>query len=395
MKTIHFYISNNNHHWQMMKPVMEQLMQRGVSVKLISLCEFRRMETPEQELKELAIPFVRLASLKFKGATTSTGKKNIGGNKAFVRNVLRGLVWHSKVKGSLEHVNRIPPDLVIVPNDIAFPFDRICRWLKRHGIPFILQQEGVRFPLPNEEGLSAYGTNGAKEILAWGEDSAHYFRNLPVAAKVLAAGNPRFDNMFLQPVTTQPDPKLMSALGKYNILYVSNPVDDQGFCTHEEKLELFRRFLKGVEPLRGLGIKVFVRLHPREALASFKSAVEEAHQDIVVWAQEYALFELMAQMNIAVVLASTVGLESMMVGTPVAVIKLPRYGYVFNYVSSGSALGIDVSSNFSEILWSAITTDNAMLKKKCVSYVDNQLSNRGCSASFISNHLFELIHAHQ
>jgi hypothetical protein len=375
--------------------VMEQLMQRGVSVKLISLCEFRRMETPERELKALAIPFVRLVSLKFKGATTSTGKKNIGGNKAFVRNVLRSLVWFSKVKGSLTRVNQIPPDLVVVPNDIAFPFDRICRWLKRREIPFILQQEGVRFPLPNEEGWSAYGTNGAQEILAWGEDSVQYFRSLPVAARVLAAGNPRFDNMYLKRTTAQPDPELMSVLGRYNILYVSNPVDDQGFCTHEEKLELFRSFLKGVKPLREQGITVFVRLHPREALASFKSVVEEGFRDMVVWAQEFSLFDLLARMDITIVLASTVGLESMMLGAPVAVIKLPRHGYVFNYVSSGSAVGIDVSSDFSEVLWKALTIDKAMLKKKCVTYMDNQLSNRGQSASFISNHLFELMHANQ
>ena len=390
MKTVHFYISNNNHHWQMMKPVMQQLQQYQVRVVLMSLCEFRRMETPETELKEMGISFVRLASLKFKGSSTSTGKKHIGGNKAFVRNLLRLLIWHIKVKSGIKEVNRTKPDLVVVPNDIAYPFDKICKWLTKNKIPFLLQQEGVRFPLPNEEGWIAYGSNGAQEILAWGEDSVNYFKTTNTKSKAIAAGNPRFDNL-LQNFKREK----FKVTGKYNILYVSNPVDDQGFCTHEEKIALYKAFLEGMKPLmHEHDVKIFVRLHPREDLDSFKNATDISLNDSIIWAYEYSLFAYLEVVDLTVILASTVGLESMMMNTPVAVIKLPNHGYVFNYVSSGCAIGIDVNTDFAEAIWNSITTDREMLRGKCKEYMRTQLSNRGTSASFIANHILKLLHVH-
>ena len=373
----------------MMKPVMKQLQQSNIKVVLISLCEFRRMETPEKELHELGIPFIRLASLKFKGSTTSTGKKHIGGNKAFVRNLLRTIIWYVKVKPSVKDVNRVKPDLVVVPNDIAYPFDKICRWLTKRQIPFILQQEGIRFPLPNEEGGLMYGANGPKEILAWGQDSAEYFRSLKIPAKIIPAGNPRFDQ-----VLSNLKDESLPGLGKYNILYVSNPVDDQGFCSHEEKIDLYKSFISGMSSLIEIhNIKIFVRLHPREDLESFKEATDKNLLKNVVWAYDHSLFQYLEAVDISVILASTVGLESMMVDTPVAVIKLPGHGYVFNYVSSGCAVGIDVATDFSETMWKSITVDKPVLKEKCKQYMAAQLSNRGTSATFISNHLTQLLHA--
>ncbi len=377
----------------MMKPVMQQLQAKNIKVVLVSLCEFRRMETPDKELNTLGISVIKLASLKFKGATTSTGKTHIGGNKAFLRNALRYAIWLGKVKNSLIRANRERPDLVVVPNDIAYPFDRICKWLNRKKIPFVLQQEGIRFPLPNEEGMIQYGTNGAKEILAWGEDSASYFRGLGITSKVIAAGNPRFDNFFMSEGKFAAEKKNLP-LGEFNILYVSNPVDDQGFCTHEEKIRLFKAFLNGIKGLiQAHDIKVFVRLHPREDIQSFKAALDGLVIDRVVWAQEYSLFDYLEQMDLTVILASTVGLESMMMHTPVAVIKLPGHGYVFNYVSSGCAIGIDVDTEFSDSVWRALTVDKIKLKEKSLTYVNNQLSHKGTSVLFISNHLQDLIHA--
>jgi hypothetical protein len=392
MKSIHFYISNPNHHWQMMKPMMAQLKSNNVNVILISLCEFRRMPTPEKELIGLGIPFFKLASLKFKGTTTSTGKKYIGGNQAFVRNFMRTIIWHAKIKKELEQVNTQRPDWVVVPNDIAYPFNRICDWFTKKGIRFLLFQEGIRFPLPNEEGAMAYGTNGATEILTWGSASTDYFNKLGVRSKVVTVGNPRFDALFNGNDTLR-DKNIPFA--KYNVLYVSNPIDDQGFCTHEEKIKLFKSFLKGIEKLSNENdIRLFVRLHPREDGESFREAVQATAFKNVSWAQEFSLFDYLKRTDLTVVLASTVGLESMMVDVPIAVIKLPRYGFVFDYVQSGSAIGIDVDTDFSVALWNAITTDKQTQIEKSYAYVNRQLSNRGNSSTAITNHILNLLDGH-
>ncbi len=392
MKVIHFYISNPNHHWQMVKPIMIQLKLQNIRVVLISLCEFRRMQTPAEQLNDLDIPFVSLASLKFKGTSTSTGKKFIGGNQAFLRNLIRTIIWHLKIKKELIHVNKQRPDWVVVPNDIAYPFSKICKWFVKKKIPFLLLQEGIRFPLPNEEGGKPYGTNGAKEILTWGDASTKYFVNLGVKAKVVTAGNPRFDSIFNEKMIFE---KKNIPVVKYNILYVSNPVDDQGFCSHEEKIRLFTKFVHSMKEMMDQhDIHLFVRLHPREDLVSFQKAADTIATARVIWAQEYSLFEYLQKMDLSIVLASTVGLESMMVHVPVGVIKLPRHGFVFDYVQSGSALGIDVDSDFTQLIWRAITIDQLKLKEKSLLYVKTQLANRGESVPYITNHILNLVNGH-
>ena len=110
----------------MIKPIIRLLKDdESIDVRVISLCEFRRMDTPAHELAGLGISYEILGSLKFKGATTSTGKKHIGGNLSPVRNFLRSLLWHLKIKPRLKSIYDRLPDLVVVPNDIAFPFDKI------------------------------------------------------------------------------------------------------------------------------------------------------------------------------------------------------------------------------------------------------------------------------
>lgn len=390
MKVVHFYISNPNHHWQMMKTIVKELDRAIVSPVVVSLCELRRMQSPTDEATALGVIIRVMGSLKVKGASTSSGKKYVGGNQAFLRNLLRGVFWRMKVLPQLKEINATAPNLVVVPNDIAYPFDKICRWLAKKKIPFVLLQEGIRFPLPNEKGQLPYGSNGAKEIFAWGEHSALYFKAIGVTSTITAAGNPRFDDFFNR-VKNQ-EPGRLLPLGTYNILYVSNPIDDQGFCSHETKILLFSKFVKGISGLMlNKGLKVFVRLHPREDSDSFKRAVPNEIKAYVEWAQAYELFDCIRQTQLTVVLASTVGLEAMMMGAPVGVIKLPEHGYIFDYVSSGSAVALDLDDDFGEQVWQAITERTQELKGRSSEFVSNQLSNRGNSASFIAERLLTLI----
>lgn len=395
MKRVDFYISNSNHHWQMMKPVMLELQNRSaIAVRLVSLCELRRMDTPEEELTSLKIPFIRLASLKFKGTTTSTGKKHIGGNRSPIRNFLRWLVWLIKVRPRLRAANADRPDYVVVPNDVAFPFDRICKWFNRNSIPFFLFQEGIRFPLPNE-GAFNYGKNGAKYILAWGKDSEQYFKSLALPkTKIVCAGNPRFDELASRDYTVNlASLRSEIRLGKYNLLYVSNPVDDQGFCSHEEKLGYFRSFLAGVKGLMNEhDLRVLVRLHPREDMNAFKAVVEGSFfEDKVFFVNRDPLFACLKVVDLCVILASTVGVESSLVNTPVAVIKLGKHGYAFNYVSSGCAIGLDLEKPIHDQIWSAITADNQRLRQKCEKYIEGVLANRNTSARFIANYIAQTL----
>jgi len=390
MKLVHFYISNNNHHWQIMKPIIiETLKNKNVSIKLISLCGFRRMETPAKELDGLGVAYEDIASLKFKGATTSTGQ-NVGGSQGILRKTIRAVLWTFWVKLDFVRVNRQLPDLVIVPNDIAFPFDRICKWFRKKKVRFMLIQEGIRFPLPNEGKLN-YGKNGPSDILAWGEDSASYFRSLKLKdTNIVAAGNPRFDEVLSRDYSEEVNRiRKELSLGPLNFLYVSNPIDDQGLGTYQEKMDCFEKFLIRLLPqLKKSELKILVRLHPREDRKSFEEIIEKLElKEAVLWVHSYPLFACLQVVNMSIILASTVGLESMLCNTPVGVIRLKNYIYVFNYVSSGCALGIDLSEDFSQKIINAVTIDNEKWHNKCELFVANQLSNMNASAPFISKYI--------
>jgi hypothetical protein len=393
---IHFYISNSNHHWQMMRPVIKQLQLAGdVYPVLVSLCEFRRMETPEAELKQMGIVFLKLLSLKTKSTATSTGAKHIGGNQAWLRNMLRNLVWALRLRKRVADANNQRPDLVVIPNDTAYPFNKICSWLRARSIPFVLFQEGIRFPLPNEIGGVKYGTNGASKILAWGESSAQYFRNLGIpASSITVGGNPRFDEIVRLNKSERALLRSSLNIDRHAVLYVSNPVDDQGFCSLQQKMELFEKFLIGMEPLcLQEHITLLVRLHPRESLEAFK-AVGKNFKMSIRWAQQGSLFQYLQIVDFTVVLASTVGLESMLMSTPVAVLKLPEHGFVFDYVSSGAALGLNVSEAFASIFWQAITEHHAQYVLRASEYIARHLGQQGNSAAFIADHLSNFRHAH-
>jgi hypothetical protein len=158
-------------------------------------------------------------------------------------------------------------------------------------------------------------------------------------------------------------------------------------------MQLFENFLSGMRAyMEKENLRILVRLHPREDINAFQKITEgNFYENKVFFVQQYALFACLAVVDLSVILASTVGLESMLCDTPVAVIKLPDHGFVFNYVSSGCAIGIDLNADFSPAIWSAITAQREELVKKCRVYVSDQLSNSGRSADYISSHIADLL----
>jgi hypothetical protein len=121
-------------------------------------------------------------------------------------------------------------------------------------------------------------------------------------------------------------------------LYMSNPVDDQRFCTTAEKLQLFERFVERAAPeLVRRAAPLVVKLHPREDAAAFRKIAER--MPIAVHVAEGApLFAWLAVARGAAVLASTVGLEALRFGVPLGVLPLPGHGHVFEYASRGAAV---------------------------------------------------------
>lgn len=346
MGRIDFLISNNRHHVDMFEPVVRVLAGQGQRCRYVSLCEFRGMETPTERLRKDGAETVALS--RRVRASPESGER-LGKTNSVARRLAREAGWRALLQAQVGHWLAGEVALAALPNDAAFPYDRIAGELKRRRIPFVLVQEGIRFPLPAERAGMVYGGGGANAIAAWGKKSAEHFCAVGAPAeRIHLTGNPRFDAIGRTDWRARAKEALPEHLlrGK-NLLFLSNPIDAQGFCTSREKAELVRRFAEAAAPLLGdPELHLVFKLHPSEDPEPFEAMVREVGMGgRATVLREAGLYPVLAVSQAAVVMASTAGLEALLFGLALGVVKIPGAGYVFDYVQGGAAEGLDPEGN--------------------------------------------------
>jgi len=349
MTRIDFVISNDGHHAWMFQPVVEAL--RRVSntfdIRVISLCEFRGLNTPVELFNQEEVRIEKIMRTSFRRGSAGSQNRNLG--YTLLRRLARKAAWSLTLRKRLQTCFETRPDLVVLPNDAAFPYDRICRLLKDYAIPFILVQEGVRFPLPNAEG-DEYGRNGASAIAAWGENSSDFFLRQGVKReKIHLTGNPRFDSIWRTDWNGKAE-ELRRALdldGARILALFTNPIDDQGFCTTRGKLDLVRTFVDRLEPLfDDPEFLLIIKLHGREEKDDYDEICSRSpHAGRIRVLQGGSTYSVFSVAAASIVFASSVGLEALLFGSPLGVLEIPGYGFVYDYVSSGAAVGIYSENN--------------------------------------------------
>jgi hypothetical protein len=343
--TVTFVFSNPRHHLDMMVPVARILGERAVPHRFVSLAELRGFPTPSLA-ERLPGAEVRRAIPRHvrRDPSAGAGVGGRGGAGALLRRAVRAAAWRAGLGPRLRWLLR-GTGVAVVPNDAAYPYAELAADLRARRVPFVLLQEGIRFPLPTEDAAGlAYGAGGAAAVCAWGEASAEHFRAIGVpAASVRVTGTPRFDGV--APAAWQGRGRALAAelgLEREPLLYLSNTIDDQGFCSAAAKLELFAGFVREAAPVLARERRALVvKLHPREDTAAFRR-VAAGFPDVPlhVLPLEAPLFAVLAMGRAAVVLASTVGLEALAFGLPLAVLAIPGHGHVFEYVARGAAIGL-------------------------------------------------------
>lgn len=390
-----FLFTNPKHHAEMMLPVAAELRRRGHQVVMVSLAELRGFTTPRgapdgatdrapdrapggsggsidaQEIRA-AIPWQLRKSPQVGAEFGADGAGAKGGlRKAAQRAVVAALL--PRLAWLLRGV-----DAVLVPNDAAYPYRDLVDALQLARKPVALLQEGIRFPLPSEQravgGGAVYGGSGARAVCAWGEGSAEHFRSVAKGGtRVVVTGNPRFDDIDVEAWRAK-GRELMRELrfGDGPFLYMSNPVDDQRFCSTAEKMQLFERFVERAAPeLVRRAAPLVVKLHPREDAAAFRKAAEKLPISVHV-ADGAPLFAWLAVARGAAVLASTVGLEALRFGVPLGVLPLPNgHGHVFEYASRGAAVPLQLDA----------------LEAGVAEIFDGAAVRRGAAAALIERHL--------
>jgi hypothetical protein len=380
-----FVVGNAGHHAAIAAPVARDLARRGHDVDALSVAELRGLPSPASSFSDARVFALVPAGLRSRmpqlGSTTGQGAS--ASSRRAVRRLARRLVWSVGLRARVAWIfGRARPDVVVVPNDAAFPYDGIVEAARRRGLPVVLLQEGVRFPLPAEERTSTpYGAK-ADHVCAWGERSAAHFRGVTRTGRVHVTGNPRYDGIDLE--QTRKDGRALACrLGldrRPLVGFLSNPIDDQGFCSTAEKMKLFEDFVAAATPaLRGSGGTLVVKLHPREDAAAFRASAARADVPVVV-AADAPVLPLLSVLDAGVVLTSTVGLEAMMFDVPVGALEIPRAGHVFDYVESGAALAMHADARAADEVAALLNGFGHSSRTRRASYVEEHLAHRGEAA---------------
>ncbi len=381
---VDFLISNHRHHPEMIRPVIEHLVARGVRCRVVSLCEFRGLPDPGPEFRAAGIEF-RSAMSRRLPARSATGA---AGRPRPLLRAARHLAWRLFLRRPLQALLASGPDLVVLPNDAAYPYERISAELRARRVPMLLLQEGIRFPLPGVPLEEAYGRGGARAIAAWGETSARYFREVGVAQEVLhLTGSPRFDGL----AGTQPQAEHPSVPGVRTLLLLTNPIDDQGFCTKQAKLKLVARFVERLTPLLESGeVRLQIKFHAGESPHEYERHFPARRSDRIEPIVEGQLVDLLTSADAGVILTSTVGLEALLLGLPLAVLEIPGHGYVHDFVREGVAVGLPSAGPIEDRVRELLATPRGG-GPAVRAYLERSLAHRGHAAARVGELIMALL----
>ena len=340
MARIDIVVSNDRHHWAMMETLAHLATSRGHNCRVLSLCEFRGIPTPADSLNDGPVPVLRISRVHRPRASKGSGVGSRGNSSR----LFRSLAWHLLLAGNMKKALAARPDVVLLFNDAAYPYDRICRLLRGSGIPFVLIQEGIRYDVADsaQEGSLNQGKGGADAIAAWGESSAEYFvRQGAPAGAIRLTGNPRFDEISDMDLQARAE-SIRQELGLRGrtLLFLSNPIEFHGYCSIPEKFELIRNFILGLDPLfEDPEFRLIFKLHSHEDPNDFREAAgASAHGDRILIVSNYELYPLLTLADGAVIFSTTAGLEAVLLGVPLGVVDIPGVGYLHDFVTGGAAV---------------------------------------------------------
>lgn len=340
-RRIDYFISNRRHHWQVVSSVSRIMAERGHDGRVLSLCELRGEVTPDAA--ESPVPIVPII-----GKVASVGRRGVvkSARTGRTRGLLRKAAWYARLAPRLElMLRRRKPDLVVLPNDLAYPFDHIVDLLGRLGIRWVLYQEGILFQLPPSD-LRPYGAGGAHAIAAWGTDAAKYFIDVAGAPAdtVHAVGSPRHDSFSREAFEAEAE-RLRAEVpeGHRLITFFGTTVDKPGgHCSSAEKLESIEAFVESLAPVMETHpFTLWVKPHAGENATEYAEILaRSAIRDHAMLRTDLATFPAVLASDAVIMNGSSIGVEALLLGARVGCIPIPRTGYPFDYGTSDAYVAI-------------------------------------------------------
>src|SRR5688572_33307077 len=121
MHRIDIVISNDRHHCAMAKPLVRLMADSGsYQLRVLSLCEFRGITTPQNPLGHEGVRIVRLARIRRPRGLKS--KSRGSGSKGQFSRVAQALAWLGLLSGNVKWVLVFRPELVLLFNDVDYAY---------------------------------------------------------------------------------------------------------------------------------------------------------------------------------------------------------------------------------------------------------------------------------
>ncbi len=303
---------------------------------------------------------------------------------------MQELAWRLALGPRLRWLVR-DAQVVVIPNDIGFPYNRLIAERRRRRELTALVQEGIRFPLPARYTGPHYGTNGADLVCVWGEGSRVYFETQGVPAGTLSiTGSPRMDALDPAAWTARGE-QLRRELGLEHppVAYLSNPIETQHYGPKQLRLDCFERLLAaGLPILEQRNLALIVKPHGGESASDYREIADRStHPRRIHVLPTAPIFSVLAASRAAIVLSSTVGLEALVFGRDLGALEIPAHGYPFEYVPQGAAVPLaqaDLAGGLTKLL------DEPPSRQTCDRFVERHYHDRGRAFRHVADALERL-----
>jgi hypothetical protein len=380
MMHIDIVITNPNHHVLITLPIARELQKQGISVRYISLCEVRKFKTPVKLFEDTKIRFEYFDIKLPQGKAVESKKANrLQKIKSLL---LREVFWISVLRPKISKW-LLNTTHIVVLNDTAYPSNYILKSAKRKSIISILLQEGIRFPLPVEK-INNYGSTGVDYLITWGQKSVDYFKNVTHhKTNILGLGSPGFDKSLFIQQSLDSIPQQIKRIAIFG-----NPIDDQAFVSSEEKIALYidlARTLMDYSATYNRELEIVFKNHPRESPEMLRSILKKnGLRHIKVYESNSDVDIVINSVDAGIVFASTVGINVILHGKKLAVVKLKHHDYLGDYVQDNVAYGLNIYEPIIKNQLDDFLSSEHYFFRNYRSYLEHFAANAGTSDKVIA-----------
>lgn len=245
------------------------------------------------------------------------------------------------------------PTILVVASDVWGIEQFFIQSASANGIPSLLVQDGqlgeVTGRLIKSLGVYQYGFGGTTEVAVSGPAYVSRLTQHGInPARITVTGQPRYDSLFPSYLDIDDDRACLPIPEEQRIiLFASQPlkvIAENGFQATVDQSELIIDVFDAVKPFLS-NRAMIVKLHPAESLENYRSTVNSLaeYKENVHFVQDADIISLLKRSDLVLTVASTVGVEALLLNKPVVVLS-----YVFpDYRSSfsGNPAVLEVGSS--------------------------------------------------